>query len=390
MRSVSDSFPGPVSLHITPVTSRRDLKRFVDLPWQIYNTHAHPAWVPPLRLMVLDALDEQKNPFYLRAKRALFVAVRDARVVGRIAAIENPAHNEFHQDRVGFFGFFEAINDQAVADALFDAAAKWLRARGLDTMRGPMSPSTNHEVGLLVDGFDEHPMIMTPWNPPYYATLYEAAGMTKAKDLLAYDLPMGDREFALPPQFEEHAERARSRTNLTFRDVDLGHFARELELCWEIYNSAWGKNWGFVPMSKIEFVHMAKEMKLLIIPQFAFVAEVNGEPAGFMIVLPDFNRIFKRIASGRLLPTGLFKLLLGKSKLKSGRVILLGVKPAFRSRSIFQLFASEMFRRGRAFGATGAEASWVLEDNQLMTRPMEAMGARAHRRWRVYDKVLTP
>jgi len=377
-----------VSITITRVTSRRDLSRFIDLPWAIYDSATHPQWVPPLRLMVLDALDDRKNPFYLRATRALFLAVRDGRVVGRIAAIENQAHNAFHEDRVGFFGFFEAVNDQSVADALFAAAAAWLRERGLDTMRGPMSPSSNHEVGLLVDGFEEDPMIMTPWNPPYYATLYDAAGLTKAKDLLAYSLPMGDRAFALPPQFEEHAQRARSRSNLIFRDVDLRHFARELELCWEIYNSAWEKNWGFVPMSKIEFVHMAKEMKLLILPQFAFVAEVNGEAAGFMIVLPDFNEIFKRIPDGRLLPTGVFKLLLGKGKLKSGRVILLGVKPAFRSRSIFQLFASEVFRRGRAFGATGAEASWILEDNHLMTRPMEAMGAKEYRRWRVFEKAL--
>jgi len=380
----------PVPLSILPVRSRRDLSRFVDLPWHVYDASRHPQWVPPLRLMVLDALDARSNPFYQQAARELFLAVRDGQVVGRIAAIENRAHNAFHDDKVGFFGFFEAFDDQDVATSLFEAAANWLRARGLDTMRGPMSPSTNHDVGLLVDGFDQHPTIMTSWNPPYYNTLCEAAGLAKAKDLLGYFVPLNDAEFALPKQFQEHAARALSRSNLVFRDVDLRHFTRELEICWEIYNSAWERNWGFVPMKRDEFVHMAKEMKSLILPQFAFVAEVAGEPAGFMLVLPDFNHIFKRIGNGRLLPTGIFKLLFGKKHLKSGRVILLGVKPAFRSRSIFQLFAAEAFRRGTEYGAVGAEASWILEDNSLMTRPMEAMGARAYRRWRVYDKALTP
>ena len=376
-------------LSILPVTSRQDLSRFIDLPWQVYDPATYPQWVPPLRLMVQDALDARKNPFYKRATRELFLAVRDGRVVGRIAAIENRAHNEFHQDRVGFFGFFEAFDDQEAATALFAAAALWLRARGLDRMRGPMSPSTNHEVGLLVDGFDEHPMIMTSWNPRYYATLCESAGLTRVKDLLGYFIPLNDAQFALPAQFQQHAERALSRSNLVFRDVNLGRFTQELDTCWDIYNSAWEKNWGFVPMNREEFVHMAKEMKSLIVPQFAFVAEVGGEAAGFMIVLPDFNRIFKRIPNGRLLPTGIFKVLFGKKHLKSGRVILLGVKPAFRSRSIFQLFAHEAFRRGTAYGAVGAEASWILEDNALLTRPMESMGAKAYRRWRVFEMALT-
>lgn len=378
-----------MTLAIVRVQNKRDFKRFIDLPWQIYNPVTYPKWIPPLRLMVMDALDDEKNPFYKRAARELFLAVRGDRVVGRIAAIENRAHNEFHSDRVGFFGFFEAFDDQEAVNALFDAAAQWLTQRGLDTMRGPVSPSTNHETGLLVRGFRFEPTIMTAWNPRYYGTLCEGAGLVKSKDLLAYWLPMSDGKFKLPEHFQEHAARALSRTNLTFRDINLKAFSSELELCWNIYNAAWEKNWGFIPMSKEEFVYMAKEMKALIIPQFAFVAEVQRKPAGFMIVLPDFNQIFKRIPNGKLFPTGLFKLLLGKKHLKSGRVMLLGVKPEFRSRSIFQLFTHEVFRRGREFGAVGAEASWILEDNTLMTRPMETMGAKEYRRWRIYDKALT-
>ncbi|MBC8088959.1 MAG: N-acetyltransferase [Phycisphaerae bacterium] len=377
-----------MTLHIVTVESKRDFKRFIELPWQIYDAVTYPLWVPPLRLMVMDALDDRKNVFYERAARALFLAVRGDKVVGRIAAIENRAHNAFHQDKVGFFGFFEAFDDQDAANALFEAAAAWLRARGLDTMRGPMSPSTNHETGLLVGGFDVPPTIMTPWNPPYVAALVENAGFAKAKDLLAYYFPGKDPNYLLPERFEQHAARARSRTNLTFRDVDLSQFSRELDICWQIYNAAWDSNWGFVPMTKKEFVHMAQEMKYLIYPQFAFIAEVDGVPAGFMLLLPDFNEIFRKIPNGKLLPTGVFKLLLGRKKLKSFRVILMGVAAEFRTRSIFQLFTHEVWCRGRAFDATGAEASWILEDNVLMTRSMESAGVKEYRRWRVYDRPL--
>ena len=375
-------------LEIVRVQTKRDFKRFIELPWQIYHPQTYPKWIPPLRLMVMDGVDAKKNPFYKRASRELFLAVRGDRVVGRIAAIENKAHNEFHNDCVGFFGFFEAFDDQEAASALFDAAASWLKERGLDTMRGPMSPSTNHETGLLVDGFDAEPMLMTAWNPPYYATLCERAGLIKEKDLLAYDVPVNDETFNMPERLQQHAERALSRTNIAFRDVNLRQFSRELEICWDIYNSAWERNWGFIPMSKEEFIYMAKEMKLLILPQLAFIAEVNGEPAGFMMALPDFNQIFKQIPNGKLLPIGIFKLLTGKKKIKGARVLLLGVKPQFRSRSIFQLFVHEVFRRGREYGMSRGECSWVLEDNAALLRPMEALGLREYRRWRVYDKAL--
>ena len=375
-------------LEIVRVQSKTDFKRFIELPWQIYDPTTYPAWIPPLRLMVMDGLDTKKNPFYRRAAREMFLALRDGHVVGRIAAIENKSHNDFHEDKVGFFGFFEAFNDQQAATALFDAAATWLAERGLDTMRGPMSPSTNHEVGLLVSGYEHDPTIMTAWNPSYYDELCVGAGFVKAKDLLAYQLPIRDEKYELPQRFSQHAKRALTRSNLVFRDIKLGKFMSELELCWDIYNAAWEKNWGFIPMSKEEFIYMAKEMKMLIVPQFAFMAEIDGVPAGFMLVLPDFNQIFKRIPNGKLLPTGLFKLLLGKQSLKGFRVLLLGVKPEFRSRSIFQLFVHEVFRRGRAYGATAVELSWILEDNHLMTQPMAAIQAPEYRRWRVYDRAI--
>lgn len=376
-----------MSVEIVPVRSGRDLRRFVDVPWHVYDRAAHPQWVPPLRLLVHDALSP-KHPFWRDADRELFVALRDGRPVGRVAAIENRAHNRFHADRVGFFGFFECREDQEAADALFAAAAAWLRGRGLTTMRGPMNPSTNYDCGLLVRGFRWQPTFLTAWNPRYYGPLVEGAGFVKAKDLLAYFIPMDDDRFALPARFAAQAERAVETKRIAFRDLDLRRWDAELDVCWDVYNSAWERNWGFVPMTKAEFVHMARDLKYLLRPEFAFAADVDGDPAGFCLVLPDFNHVLKRIPSGRLTPLAVAKLLLGKSRLRSGRIMALGVKAEHRTRSVFALFAQELYRRGRAAGAVGAEASWILEDNDALNRPLQSLGAKEYRRWRVYDRAL--
>lgn len=386
--TVSVPVHAPVTLELRTVTTRRDLRRFVDLPWKLYDATTHPQWVPPLRMAVYDALDRKGNPFYRDADRELLLAVRDGQVVGRIAAIENWAHNRFHQDRVGFWGFFECIDDQDVAGALFAAAGRWLAERGLDVMRGPMNPSTNYECGLLVEGFENRPTFMTAWNPPYYATLCARAGLEKAKDLLAFWFPAAEPGYALPVFVERQAERARERGRITFRDLDPRHFDREVAACWDIYNDAWERNWGFVPMSRPEFEHMAKDMKQLLWPQLAFMASVDGVPAGFMLALPDYNEVLIRNRSGRLFPTGLLRMLRGKRTIRTARVMALGVKASFRSRSILALFTHEVMRRGLAMGKTGAEASWLLEDNQLIVKPMRAMGARERMRWRVYDLPL--
>jgi hypothetical protein len=375
----------PEPLEIDTATSAREVRAFIDVPWRLFDAGRHPRWVPPLRLAVKDALDTRR-PFYDEAARELFVARRGGRPVGRVAAIENRAHNRFHGDRVGFFGFFEAADDPEAAAALMDAASAWLAARGLASARGPVSPSTNHECGLLVDGFEHFPMFMTPWNPPYYARLMDDLGFAAAKDLLGWSLPIGDPGFALPAPYAEHAERARAEEGLTFRDVDLKHLDREVDVLWDVYNAAWERNWGFVPMTRREFEHLARDLKPLADQRFAFVAEVHGAPAGFALALLDYNRLLKRIPSGRLLPLGLFTLLAGRRGLRSGRVMALGVKREHRTRSVFALFAHELVRRGRAAGVTGAEASWVLEDNHLMNRPMRAMGGTPYRRWRLYER----
>ena len=378
-----------MSLEIIPAASSRDVRRFIDLPWRIYNKTDHPQWVPPLRIAVGDALNTKSNPFYKTADRQLFLAVRNGQPVGRIAAIENRAHNAFHDDRVGFFGFFECKEDQEAANGLFAAAERWLRDRRLDTMRGPMNPSTNHECGLLVRGYRWHPMIMTTWNPRYYPTLVENAGFAKAKDLLAYFFPLqGERAFTMPERVTRLAERALDGRTVTFRDLDLKNFNAEVERCWEIYNEAWERNWGFFPMSKESFLHEAQVLKYIVFPKFTFMAEVNGEPAGFMIIVPDYHHAFKAIGNGRLLPTGLIKLLAAKKRIKTGRIMILGAKAEYRNRGIFALFANEMFRRGKEIDAVGAEASWILDDNDRLNKPLEAMGAKEYRRWRIYDRTI--
>jgi len=370
------------------VKRSRELAEFIDVPWQIPELVDNPQWVPPLRMMTRDLVDTKGNPFYRDADRALFIARRDGRPVGRIAAIENRAHNAFHDDRVGFFGFFECRNDPQATQALVDTAGGWLATRGLTTMRGPMHPSTNHDCGLLVDGFDQHPVFLTTWNPPYYEALLTGAGLSAAKDLLGYWLPYGEAGYALPERLAALADRARARTQLSFRDLEPQEFWKEVELCWEIYNSAWERNWGFVPMTRDEFLHMARSLKPLLVPQFAFLAEIAGEPAGFMLCTPDYNRALKKNRNGRLFPLGAIRVLRGKRQIRTGRIMALGIKPKFRTSSILPLFMHEATRRAIAYGSPGAEASWILEENTLMRRPLEDFGGRVYRRWRIYDRPL--
>lgn len=377
-----------MSLQIVPVETARDLRRFIDVPWHVYDASRHPAWVPPLRIAVRDMLDDRKHPFYQQASRALWIALRDGQLVGRIAAIENRAHNAHYGDKVGFFGFYEVKDDPEASKALLDTAAEWLRARGLEAMRGPMNPSTNYECGLLVDGFEHHAPIMTTWNPPYYESLLEAEGLTSIKDLLGWWVPAQENDYRLPEAYGRLADRARKQQDVVFRDLDPKNFAPEAALAWDVYNAAWEENWGFIPMPHAEFEHLCKDLKQVIDPRWAFAAIVNGEPAGLAIALPDYHEIFKRIPNGRLLPTGIFKLLFGAKKLRTTRVLVLGVKKQFRTRGIFALFLDEFFRRARTYGLIGGEASWVLEDNVLMNRPLEAIGARPYRRWRIYERPL--
>ena len=376
-------------IKIREVSGKQGTNEFIDVMWKIYDQKKYPQWVPPLRMSVYEALDTVKNPFYKNAEIKLFIAEKDGKIAGRIAAVENRAHNQFHEDKIGFYGFFECIEDQAVANELFKTAETWLKSRGFDQMQGPMNPSTNHECGLLVRGQSQHPTIMTTWNPKYYEELHDQYGLTKAKDLVAYIIAK-EKNTELPPRVVEYVKRLRAENSrVTFRDFNVKDFQNEVDRCFEIYNSAWEKNWGFFPMTKEEFAFAAKDMKMILDPRMAFIAEVDGKPAGFMLALPDLNHVFKRIPSGKLFPTGIFKLLIGKKLVKSVRIVTLGVKPEFRGSGIFALFTYEAFERANRFGYLAGEASWVLEDNVAMNKPWQDLGAPLYRRWRIYQKALT-
>ena len=375
------------SLEIIQVKGRWGTSRFVDVAWRVHDEPVSSGWIPPLRAVVRDGLDQSGNPFYQQAERALFIAKKSGRPVGRVAAIENRWHNDHHDDRVGFFGFFECRDDQEVANGLFERAEAWLGARGLESARGPVSPSMNHECGVLVDGFDFPPLMMTPWNPPYYGPLIERAGYSPARDLLGYYLQAGD-ELAVPDRVRRLAERKLQRTGLVFRTWNFDTMEEMVREAFDLYCDAWDGNWGFVPPSWEEFWHIAKDLKSVLHPDFAFVAELDGRTVGVIMIARDINRVLRRIPSGRLWPWNIARLLIGLPKVRTGRIVLLGLRREYQNRGFFPLFAFEVARRAMKIRAEGAEASWVLEDNASLTSPLEGMNLEPYKRWRLYEKPL--
>ncbi len=360
--------------------------RFIGVPWRLFS-ESEARWIPPLRIVVRDALNDRGNPFYRDASRQLFVAYRNGMPVGRVAAIENRAHNAHHTDRVGFFGFFDCVDDEEAAHALLTRAERWLRDRGLTSVRGPVSPSMNHESGLLVEGFETPPAIMTPWNPPYYGSLVESVGYTGVQDLLGYDIP-AIKGGTFPPRVRKLAERTARRTGITFRTLDVAILKREAEKVLELYCEAWSDNWGFVPPAWDEFWHTAKDLKSVLIPELSFVAEVDNQIVGFMMVARDINRVLARVPSGRLSPRTLFRLLFELRKVRRGRIVLLGLRREYRNKGLLPLFMFQADQWADDVGFEGAEASWILADNEAMTAPMATLALNPYKRWRIYEKEL--
>jgi len=378
--------PVPSDVTVTPVRSGADKTAFIRMVYPLYQGDSN--WVPPLEMERKDFLDRKKNPFFDFGDVELFLARRGEQVVGRIAAVKDPHYNEFHGTNEGFFGLFECINDAGVARALFDAASKWLRAQGFGKVLGPMNFSTNHEVGLLVDGFERPPAIMTTYNPPYYATLIEANGFTKAKDLWSFELSSSVQP---PEKVARIAEKIRTREGVTVRSVDLKKFEEEVRLIKGIYNAAWEKNWGFVPMTEREFDHLARDMKQIVRPELLLIAEVKGEPVAFSMTIPDANEALKA-ANGRLttfgLPIGLAKLLLASRKIRRLRLITLGIKEGYRRRGLDAILYLDTLRTAHQLGYEGGEISWTLEDNHLVNRAIESMGGKRSKTHRVYERAL--
>jgi hypothetical protein len=369
--------------------SSKEQKQFLELPYQLYKGHTH--WVPQLRMAQKDMLNIAKHPFYQTADAEKFLAFRGDKVVGRIMAIFNRAHNDFHQEQAGFFGFFEAENDSEAAKKLFDAAALWLKAKGAECLRGPVNPSTNYECGLLVEGFDKAPAVMMPYNFDYYAELFEGNGLHKAVDLFAFEI--GVSSFNMSEKLKRVADRLKSRYHIELRNINLKNFKNEVQTVREIYNDAWSKNWGFVPVSEAEFDHLAKDLKQIIDPSVVFVAEHKAEgsatsrPIGFFLAVPDLNRALKK-TDGNLLPTGLLKLLWHSRKIDYMRIITMGIVKEFQPLGIAAVFYDEIYRRAVTGKFKNGEMSWILENNTMMQRSAELIGGSVSKVYRIYEKSL--
>jgi GNAT superfamily N-acetyltransferase len=337
---------------------------------------------------VAKLLDRKGNPFFQHGDAELYLAERDGTLVGRIAAVRNDAHGAFHPDErhVGFFGFFECVDDQGVADALFAEAAGWLKAEGLSVMRGPASFSTNDECGLLVDGFDTPPCIMNPHNPRYYVPLVERAGFVKAMDLLCYE---GSGN-APPPRLIEGARKMAERYKITLRKVDMKHFNEEVVRIKEVYNAAWEKNWGFVPMTDREIDHLAEQFKPVIVPDLITFAEKDGVPVGFSLAIPDFNVVFRTNRQGRLTPWLIVRLLwaLKRETIRRARIPLLGVVPEFRGRGLDSVLYHSVWTKAAEHGIYWGEGGWILEDNPAMNLGLSKMGFVVYKTLRMYDRPL--
>lgn len=355
--------------------------RFLDLQRAFYR--GDPNYVPPMTFAERWQVDRRRNPFFDHAEAEFLVAWRDQRPVGRISAVRDRFHDDFHGDRVGFFGHFEAADEEA-AHRLLDVAADWLRLRGARSLRGPVDLSTNYRCGLLIDGKPGPPVLMMPYNPKHYADWLQSYGLRGAKDLLALTVRQDDLDL---PRLRRVSERLLTRNPVSIRKLRLRDFRAEVQLLWELYNQIWEKNWGFVPMSEDEFQRQAKDFRRIAVSEISYVAELDGKAVGFIIGLPDVN-IPTRACNGRLLPLGWLRFLRSLRQVRSIRVLTLGVLPGHRNSGLEMLLMNAVIQNGMASGYSRCEASWILEDNENMLGPLKTLGFRPYRRYRIFEKNL--
>jgi len=365
------------------VKTDKDLLAFIRFPWELYK--GDPCWVPPLIKDQLQKLGPE-HPFHSDSEMTLYLAYLEGRIVGRIAGIIDHNYVEFHQEKAGFFGFFESIPEVEAAETLFLQIRSWLKDRGMEKMVGPMNPSTNDECGLLIDGFESPPCLMMPYNPKYYSDLAEGAGFKKAMDLYAYLLD--EATFNLDRLNRITEKLGKREPQLQIRPINLNDFDRALKIIKGLYNQAWSKNWGFVPLTNAEIDDLGKNLKPLVVPDLVLFAYWGEEPVGFSVALPDYNEVLKHL-NGKIGLLGGLKFLYYSKKIHKIRVMLLGVTHAFRKKGIEGFLYVETFKRGIQKGYYRAECSWVLESNPLMQHGLEAMGGKRYKTYRVYETPLT-
>jgi hypothetical protein len=367
---------------VTPVESPQDLKSFIRFPLRLYRRD--PFYVPHL-LYERKKFFSPSNPIFDYTDATLYLARNGGgQVVGRVTAHVNHRHNAHSGEKTGFFGFFDAVDDAAAASALMAAAESDLRDRGMQAIRGPFNFSTNEECGLLVQGFDRPPSLMMPYNKAYYAEFFDRLGYGRCRDLLAYGYEYrGD----MPEFLRRFSRRIRNRRRIDVRCIDMRRFEEDLAAIFDIYNAAWSKNWGFIPVTDGEFRYTARELKPIADPQMVLIAENSGRPVAFSVSLPDYNPVLKKM-NGRLWPFGFLHWLFGRRQIRKVRTLLLGVVEDFRRSGIELLLIHDTFRNGLSRGYQTGEMSWILEDNRLMRKPLERMGARIEKVYRIYEKNL--
>lgn len=373
-------------LLIKPVQTRKERKQFLELPWQINRDD--PNWVPPLRLNQEELVGYRHHPFYDDAEGQTFLALADGKPVGRVMAILSHAHNRVHKENRGFFGFFESIDDPDVAAGLFAAVRDWFTARGITHLRGPLNPSMNYECGLLIEGFDSPPYFMMTHNPPYYQRLIEGCGFGKGQDMFAF----GGRTEMLSNLDKKLAfvvEECKRRFPIKLRGGNKKHFARDVRLFLSIFNQAMAGGWGFVPLSDAEIDHMAESLRHLIVPQLVSIAEIEGQTAGFMFGLLDYNPRIKQI-DGRLFPFGFLRLLWNKKGIKRIRLVSTNVIPEYQKWGVGLVIAAHLLPIAIDWGIEEAEFSWVLESNTLSFGTLKRGGAKITKRYRIFDYPAPP
>ena len=377
------------AVDVQPVTTPDDLKRFIRFPWRIYAND--PYWVPPLISEIEKRLDTQRNPFWEYAERELFLARRNGEVVGTIAAIVNHQHNHQLNDRTGFFGFFEAINDHQVAEALIAAASEWLRKQGMDCIRGPVNGAPTDEVGIQIAGYDRRPSIWEGHTPPYYRGLIERLGFRKYDDYLAYEFWFKDINWDLcnlPPKFLRVAEKVRSRTAVKVRKIDMSQWDAEVAKVHYLYNVAFRTIPGHTDMSLEKFANMAASLRPFIDPNLVVIAEVEGQPVGFAVALMDLNEALCHFRSGKLYPWDLIRLNWHMGRIRTACGKMLGILPEYRIRGLEILLALELGRHILRKGYERVDISLLQEKNTLINRFIQRVGAKPYLVYRVYEKPL--